>query len=103
MRDYDLDFLRMAIETARKAREHGNHPFGAVLVDAEGQFLMEAENTVNSEGDCTGHAETNLIRKAYSQLSPKTLAGSTLYTARSRAPCARAPSFGAASTGWCTP
>ncbi|MDR3561772.1 MAG: nucleoside deaminase [Negativicutes bacterium] len=86
MRDYDLDFLRMAIETARKAREHGNHPFGAVLVDAEGQFLMEAENTVNSEGDCTGHAETNLIRKAYSQLSPKTLAGSTLYT--STEPCA---------------
>jgi len=50
MRDYDLDFLRMAIETARKAREHGNHPFGAVLVDAEGQFLMEAENTSTAGG-----------------------------------------------------
>ena len=86
MRDYDLDYLRMAIATARRAREHGNHPFGAVLVDAEGQFLAEAENTVNSGRDCTGHAETNLMRKASCQFSPETLAGSTLYA--STEPCA---------------
>ena len=86
MRDYDLDYLHRAIETARKAREHGNHPFGAVLVDAQGQFLLEAENTVNSGQDCTGHAETNLIRKASAQFNPQELAGCTLYT--STEPCA---------------
>ncbi len=47
---------------------------------------MEAENTVDGEQDYTGHAETNLIRKAYSQFSPKTLASGTLYT--SAEPCA---------------
>ena len=29
----DIQHLRTAIEIARQAREHGNHPFGALLVD----------------------------------------------------------------------
>jgi tRNA(Arg) A34 adenosine deaminase TadA len=86
MRDYDLNYLHMAIETARKAREHGNHPFGAVLVDEQGRLLLEAENTVVTGRDCTGHAETNLMRKASSELSPEALASCTLYT--STEPCA---------------
>ncbi|MDR3573465.1 MAG: nucleoside deaminase [Anaerolineaceae bacterium] len=86
MRDYDLDYLHKAIETAQKAREHGNHPFGAVLVDAQGKFLLEAENSVNTGMDCTGHAETNLMRKASGQFSAEMLAGCTLYT--STEPCA---------------
>jgi tRNA(Arg) A34 adenosine deaminase TadA len=86
MRDYDLHYLHMAIETARKAREHGNHPFGAVLVDEQGRLLLEAENTVVTGRDCTGHAETNLMRKACSELSPEALASCTLYT--STEPCA---------------
>ena len=86
MRPYDLNYLRKAIHVASQAREHGNHPFGAVLVDEQGQFVLEAENIVVTGGDCTGHAETNLIRKASAALSPKALAGCTLYT--STEPCA---------------
>jgi tRNA(Arg) A34 adenosine deaminase TadA len=86
MRDYDLDYLQMAIATAGKAREHGNHPFGAVLVDGSGRLVLEAENTVMTARDCTGHAETNLMRKACAQLSTEVLAGCTLYT--STEPCA---------------
>src|SRR5664280_1410877 len=86
MRDYDLDYLQMAIATAAKAREHGNHPFGAVLVDGAGRLVLEAENTVMTALDCTGHAETNLMRKACAQLSAEVLAGCTLYT--STEPCA---------------
>jgi tRNA(Arg) A34 adenosine deaminase TadA len=52
------------IGVARKALEKGNHPFGAVLVDEHGAILLEAENTVISGWDCTGHAETNLMRQA---------------------------------------
>lgn len=85
MREYDLQYLRAAIEVARKAREHGNHPFGAVLVDENGRLLLEAENTVITENDCTGHAETNLMRKASRQFAPDTLAKCTLYT--STEPC----------------
>ena len=86
MRSYDLDYLRQAIAVAAKARENGNHPFGAILVDAEGRMILEAENTVNTERDVTGHAETNLIRKASAAFPPEVLAGCTLYT--STEPCA---------------
>ena len=86
MRPYDLDFLRQAIQIAAQARAHGNHPFGAVLVDAQGQFLAVAENTVLTARDSTGHAETNLVRAASAAFSPQVLAGATLYT--STEPCA---------------
>jgi tRNA(Arg) A34 adenosine deaminase TadA len=33
MNPNDISYLRTAIEVARQAREHGNHPFGAILVD----------------------------------------------------------------------
>ena len=84
--DADLGFLRRAIAVAQASRSHGNHPFGAILVDSTGQVLLEAENTVNSDQDVTGHAETNLVRLASRQLDRATLAGSTLYT--STEPCA---------------
>jgi len=86
MRPYDLETLRKAINLASKAREHGNHPFGAVLVDAQGILLLEAENSVVTGRDCTGHAETNLIRAASAAYPAAALAGCTLYT--STEPCA---------------
>jgi tRNA(Arg) A34 adenosine deaminase TadA len=86
MKSYDLDCLHRAIHIASQAREHGNHPFGAILVDGEGKIVLEAENTVLTSQDCTGHAETNLIRKASAAFSPQVLAGCTLYT--STEPCA---------------
>lgn len=86
MEDHDERWLRRAIELARLAREHGNHPFGALVVGADGQVLAEAENTVETEQDCTGHAETNVIRLVSRRFSPEQLAGSTLYT--STEPCA---------------
>ncbi|MBP7689063.1 MAG: nucleoside deaminase [Thermoflexales bacterium] len=85
MTDDDLHFLRRAIDIARRAREHGNHPFGALLADGQGQILLEAENTVNTESDCTGHAELNLMRLASRQYAFDDLAHCTLYT--STEPC----------------
>lgn len=82
----DLEFLRQAVEVARRARANGNHPFGALLVDAEGKVLLEAENTVQTERDCTGHAELNLMRLASRSYDPGFLATCTLYT--STEPCA---------------
>lgn len=52
----DLQFLRQAIAVAQRARDKGNHPFGAVVVDENGVVLFEGENTVNTEHDATGHA-----------------------------------------------
>ena len=40
MNETDLQHLRTAIQIAVAAREHGNHPFGAILVD---EFLPKVE------------------------------------------------------------
>jgi tRNA(Arg) A34 adenosine deaminase TadA len=81
----DLRHLAAAIEVALRARANGNHPFGAVLVIGDEQVL-EAENTVITGRDRTGHAETNLVRLAEAELNPERLGQATLYT--STEPCA---------------
>jgi len=86
MNSRDLDHLRTAIVIAQQARDHGNHPFGALLVDENNEVLLQAENTVVTGRDCTGHAETNLMRLATQHFSPAKLATCTLYT--STEPCA---------------
>lgn len=77
-------FIRRTFELAAQAVEKGNHPFGALLVH-HGKVVVEAENTVNTEKDPTGHAETNLVRKAARQFSREALAECVLYT--STEPC----------------
>ena len=79
------ELLRRAISLAASARAHGNHPFGALLADENGLVLLEAENTVNTASDATGHAETNLVRMASKQFPPDVLTKTTLYT--STEPC----------------
>jgi tRNA(Arg) A34 adenosine deaminase TadA len=84
--DADRQRLRDAIVVSARARANGNHPFGAVLVDAAGQVVLEGENTVVTGNDCTGHAETNLVRLAWTRLGPAVLGAYSLYT--SCEPCA---------------
>lgn len=86
MNSIDIQHLRTAIHVAEAARQHGNHPFGAILVDENNNVLLEAENTVVTGRDCTGHAETNLMRQATQSIPPEKLALCTLYT--STEPCA---------------
>ncbi len=81
-----LNPLRAAIALAQAARDHGNHPFGAVLADANDHIILTAENTVLTARDVTGHAETNLVRLATQRFDAAVLAHCTLYT--SCEPCA---------------
>jgi tRNA(Arg) A34 adenosine deaminase TadA len=90
----DLRYLAAAIEVARRARANGNHPFGAVLA-VDGDIVLEAENTVVTGRDRTGHAELNLVRLAESRLRPDEIDGATLYT--STEPCAMC----AGAIYWC--
>lgn len=78
--------LRRAIGIADRARAAGNHPFGALLATADGRVVAEAENTVASAHDVTGHAETNLVSLASQRFAADELAGMTLVT--SCEPCA---------------
>jgi tRNA(Arg) A34 adenosine deaminase TadA len=79
------ELLRRAIALAASARAHGNQPFGALLADENGEILLEAENTINTASDATGHAETNLVRLASQKFAFEVLAKTTLYT--STEPC----------------
>lgn len=82
----DARFLRRSFEVARRAMAHGNHPFGAVLVDASGNVLLEAENGYMPLHDGTAHAERLLATKACTTLDAETLRQATMYS--SAEPCA---------------
>ncbi len=87
LRPYDEALLRRAFDVARRAREVGDHPFGSVLADADGNELMEQGNGFTSEGrDRTAHAERLLASRAARAYELRFLAGCTLYT--SAEPCA---------------
>lgn len=81
----DVPHLEHAIRLAFVARERGDHPFGAILVTPDGT-IVEGLNSVETDRDPTGHAETNLVRRAAQTLAPEVVAASTLYT--STEPCA---------------
>ena len=81
----DERHLRRTLELARLARERGNHPFGALLADARGS-VVEAENTLVTNNDWTGHAELNAVRAAGAALGLVDLGAYTLYA--STEPCA---------------
>ncbi|RFA15364.1 hypothetical protein B7R21_04940 [Subtercola boreus] len=82
----DLDLLHRTIAIAAEAAAHGNHPFGALLTDADGAVVLTAENSVTTDSDVTAHAETNLVRLASAAFSAAELSAYTLYT--SCEPCA---------------
>ena len=83
----DERLLREAIAEALKSREGGDHPFGAVLADAEGNVLMRQGNGFTSEGrDRTAHAERVLASRAAKDHEPDFLSSCTLYS--SAEPCA---------------
>ena len=85
--DQDLAFLRRAIDLASAAREHGAHPFGALIVDQDGQILVTARNNaVPPKGDPTQHAERLACSKISRQFTPAQLNRCTLYA--STEPCA---------------
>jgi tRNA(Arg) A34 adenosine deaminase TadA len=79
-------YLRKTIEVSAKARSQGNTPFGAVLVDAAGNIVLEQGNIEITTSNCTGHAETSLMEAASRMFSKSFLWDCTLYT--SVEPCA---------------
>ena len=82
----DEALLRRSFEVARRAVEHGNMPFGAILVDARGRIALESENRSITEHDPTAHAEVMLMHEAARRFEPEYLAQCTMYT--SAEPCA---------------
>ena len=84
--ELDELFLRRSFDVARRAMTHGNHPFGAILVDQHRNVLLEAENGYMPAHDGTAHAERLLATQACTTLSADVLRHATLYS--SAEPCA---------------
>ena len=71
-----LQALRRANEVARRALAAGHHPFGAVLVLADGETVLMEQGNV----DAVNHAEAVLAREASRRFAPDLLWRCTLVT-----------------------
>ncbi len=92
----DDHFLRYALQLAMRSKEADRHPFGAIVVDEDGNILAEAgNNSMPPGGDPTQHAERLAAASAARKISPQVLAKSTLYT--NAEPCAMC----AGAIYWC--
>jgi tRNA(adenine34) deaminase len=88
-------YMRLALETARKAAADGEVPVGAVLVDAPtGDIVSVAGNRVEQDTDPTAHAEMIVIREAAALRKDVRLPNCDLYVTLEPCPmCATAISF----------
>lgn len=82
----DARHLRRTFDIARRARTHGNMPFGALLTGPEGEVLIEMENGYFPDLDATAHAERLLATEASKRYREPFLATCTMYS--SAEPCA---------------
>jgi tRNA(adenine34) deaminase len=71
-------WMRLALDEARRAAEHGDVPIGAVAV-WQGQIIAQAHNRRESDGDPTAHAELLALRAAAQVIGHWRLEGVTLY------------------------
>jgi tRNA(adenine34) deaminase len=56
--------MRIALDEARAAVDHGDVPLGAVIIDTQGTVVAAAHNQKEQLGDPTAHAEMLAIRAA---------------------------------------
>ena len=74
-------FLLSAIEQARKTMNQNiGGPFGAVVINKDGEILSVSSNSVLRDNDPTAHAEINAIRDACKKINSYDLSGCVLYT-----------------------
>jgi tRNA(Arg) A34 adenosine deaminase TadA len=86
--------MDLALEQAVHARDLGEVPIGAVIVDAGGEIVASAGNRTLALRDPTAHAELLAIRAACARLGSERLTGCDLYvTLEPCAMCAAAISF----------
>ena len=74
----DEQYMRRALDLARRARDEDEVPIGAVVV-LEEQVIGEGWNRPIAAADPTAHAEIQAMRAAAKQVSNYRLTGATLY------------------------
>lgn len=76
--DEHVNFMRLALEEARKALEIGEVPVGAVIVK-DGIVVGNGHNLTETAKDPTAHAEIIALRKAAETLGGWRLPGCVMY------------------------
>jgi tRNA(Arg) A34 adenosine deaminase TadA len=74
----DKDFLKLAVEQAKKSVVQGGFPAGAIVA-RDGKVIAEGVSLGYQLHDPTEHAETSAIRKACQFIGSSDLEGATLY------------------------
>lgn len=77
-REGDEQWMRLALEEARRAASEGEVPVGAVIV-RQGRVIARSHNQPISRHDPTAHAEILAIREASEKIKNYRLTGMALY------------------------
>ena len=78
VRPHYEEWMSLALEEARTARDWGEVPVGAVLLDADGSLLARACNQPLGLNDPTAHAEILALRQAAEKKGNYRLPGTIL-------------------------
>jgi guanine deaminase len=75
-----MDIMKLAIDEARRTmNENKGGPFGAAIIDKQGNIISIASNLVLESHDPTAHAEIVAIRNASKKLKTHDLSECILY------------------------
>lgn len=67
------ELMKVVMEEVDQAIKEGNSPFGAILIDEQGNIIERAHNTAKSMCNPVLHAEINLISNACKKLNTRDL------------------------------
>lgn len=67
------NLMRIVMQEVEESIKEGNSPFGAILIDENGNIIEKAHNTAKSMCNPVLHAEINLITKACKKLNTRDL------------------------------
>ena len=76
----DEFWMRQALESAGKARDLGEIPIGACVVDSGGELLAASGNLTITNNDPTAHAEILVLREAAQKIGNYRLTEMSVYT-----------------------
>ncbi len=71
--------MRLALEEARRARDIGEVPIGAVVVDQAGEVIGRGYNRTITDIDPAAHAEVIAVKQAAAALGNHRLTGCSLF------------------------
>ena len=63
LQEKSVELIRLCQEEAELAISEANVPIACIITDEQGNVLVTAHNTQNTENDPTAHAEINALRK----------------------------------------